>query len=73
VSFATGEHNSATRRAIQLREPSTTSLFTQPSGLCALDAYLLWYLYNPFTAKACKIAGLKDARLRLQTVYFPVQ
>ena len=25
---------------------------------------------NPFTAPACKIFGLKDARTRLQTVYF---
>ena len=27
---------------------------------------------NPFTAPACKISRLKDARTRLQTVYFPV-
>ena len=27
---------------------------------------------NPFTAPACNISGLKDARTRLQTVYFPV-
>ena len=27
---------------------------------------------NPFTAPACKISGLKDARTRLQTVYVPV-
>ena len=27
---------------------------------------------NPFTAPACKISGLKDARKHLQTVYFPV-
>ena len=27
---------------------------------------------NPFTAPACKISGLKDARTHLQTVYFPV-
>ena len=27
---------------------------------------------NPFAAPACKISGLKDARTRLQTVYFPV-
>ena len=27
---------------------------------------------NPFTAPACKISGLKDARTRLQTVCFPV-
>ena len=26
---------------------------------------------NPFIAQACKIPGLKDARTRLQTVYFP--
>ena len=26
---------------------------------------------TPFTAPACKISGLKDARMRLQTVYFP--
>ena len=26
--------------------------------------------FNPFTASACKIFGLKDARMRLQTVYF---
>ena len=29
-------------------------------------------LVNPFTASACKIFGLKDARRRLETVYFPV-
>ena len=26
---------------------------------------------NPFTAQPCKISGLKSARTRLQTVYFP--
>ena len=29
-------------------------------------------LFNPFSAPACKMSGLKDARTRLQTVYFPV-
>ena len=29
-------------------------------------------LFNPFTATACNISGLKDARRRLQTVYCPV-
>ena len=28
--------------------------------------------FNLFTALACKISGLKDARTRQQTVYFPV-
>ena len=28
--------------------------------------------FNPFAATACKISGLKDARTRLRTVYFPV-
>ena len=28
--------------------------------------------FNPLTSPACKISGLKDARTRLQTVYFPV-
>ena len=28
--------------------------------------------FNPFIAPACKISGLKDARTRLQRVYFPV-
>lgn len=28
--------------------------------------------FNPFTAAACKICGLKDAQTHLQTVYFPV-
>ena len=29
------------------------------------------HMFNPFTAPACKISGLKDARTRLQTVpYF---
>ena len=27
---------------------------------------------NPFTSPACKMSGLKDAQLRLQTVYIPV-
>ena len=27
---------------------------------------------NPFTGAACKICGLKDARTRLETVYFPI-
>ena len=27
---------------------------------------------NPFTTPACKISGLKDARTRLETVYFQV-
>ena len=29
-------------------------------------------IHNPFTAPACKISRLNDARTRLQTVYFPV-
>ena len=29
-------------------------------------------LLNPFTAPACKFSRLKDARTRLQTVYFPL-
>ena len=33
--------------------------------LCFFDTW-----FNPFTAPACKISGLKDARTRLQTVYF---
>ena len=28
--------------------------------------------FNPSTAPACNISGLRDARTRLQTVYFPV-
>ena len=40
----------------------------------------MWLVYrqapclslNPFTAPACNISGLKDARTRLQTVNFPV-
>ena len=28
--------------------------------------------FNPFTAPACKIAGLNVARTRLQTVDFPI-
>ena len=27
-------------------------------------------MFNPFTAPACQISGLKDARMRMQTVYF---
>ena len=27
---------------------------------------------NPFTAPACKLSGLKDAQMHMQTVYFPV-
>ena len=30
------------------------------------------YALNPFTAPACKMSGLKDARTRLQTVDLPV-
>ena len=37
----------------------------------ALDIWRL-KLINPFTAPACKISGLTDARTCLQTVYFPV-
>ena len=29
--------------------------------------------HEAFTAEVCKISGLKDARTRLQTVYFPVR
>ena len=31
---------------------------------------MLWI--NPFTASACKMSVLKDARSHLKTVYFPV-
>ena len=27
---------------------------------------------NPFTAPACSVSGMNDARTHLQTVYFPV-
>ena len=33
---------------------------------------LVLFVFNPFTAPACKLSGLKDARARLQTVHFPV-
>ena len=53
-------------------------------GFCGLETLsiagsgllLLPYLgldVNPFTAPACNISGLKDARTHLQTVYFLVQ
>ena len=28
--------------------------------------------FNPFTAPACKVSGLKDGGTCLQTVYFPI-
>ena len=31
-----------------------------------------WIVFNPFTAPACTVSGLKDGRMHLQTVYFPV-
>ena len=37
-----------------------------------LSQFLSVVTGNPFTAPACNISGLKDARGRLQTVYFPV-
>ena len=33
---------------------------------------LVLFVFNPFTAPACKLSGLNDARARLQTVHFPV-
>ena len=32
---------------------------------------LAWFPFNPFTAPACTISGLKDARTRLQKFYIP--
>ena len=43
-----------------------------PFILLCLLLFLLYKKVNPFTAPACKISGLKDARTRQQTVYFPV-
>ena len=31
-----------------------------------------WRAINHFTAPACTVSGLNDARTRLQTVYFPI-
>ena len=31
-----------------------------------------WANINPLATPACKISGLKEARVSLQTVYFPV-
>ena len=56
--------------------PSTTCSTTDVSGQAWSDHRLsfcsLPVCLNPFTAPACKISRLKDARTRLQTVYFPV-
>ena len=44
------------------------------TGNFHFDSFLpwKWAIISPFTAPACNISGLKDARTRLQTVYFPV-
>ena len=50
-------------------------LFLQIFSELLLCCYYYYYYYcsiNPFTAPACKMSGLKDARTRLRTVYFPV-
>ena len=44
-------------------------------NLCCAPVWPTWMSVlsiNPFTAPACNISGLNDARTRLQTVYFPV-
>ena len=38
----------------------------------ATGRYLVSITINSFTTPACKMSGLKDARTRLQTVYFSV-
>ena len=37
-----------------------------------VDAVQIHCCFNPFTATACKISGLKDAWTRLQTAHFPL-
>ena len=50
---------------------SYTRFATATHKICLLKQLLASGL-NPFTATAFKISGPKDARTRLQTVYFPV-
>ena len=40
-----------------------------PSDICHIQSS---HAFNPFTAPACKISGLKNARTRLQIVFVPV-
>ena len=47
--------------------PDLNILYTMPVLMSACMAQ-----FNPFTAPVCKISGLKDARTRLGTEYFPV-
>ena len=46
------------------------------SAPCSMQSHALllgnFSYINLFTAPACHISGLKDARTRLQTIYFPV-
>jgi len=44
-----------------------------PSGnpLLTFEPVTDEFVFNPFTAPTCKISGLKDARTRLRSVYFP--
>ena len=44
--------------------------FESPKVLYKFPVLILLIIINPFTAPACKISGLKDARTRLQTVDF---
>ena len=40
-------------------------------GVAGLGDYIhADFMFNPYTAAACKVSGLKDARTRPETVYF---
>ena len=43
-------------------------------GVAGLGDYIhADFMFNPYTAAACKVSGLKDARTRPETVYFSVR
>ena len=50
------------------RKILTMSLAASDQG--QLFFFSFYLNINPFTAPACKISGLKDARTRQQTLYF---
>ena len=42
-----------------------------PSNPLSIQYKIIILIFSPFTAQARNISGLKNARTRLQTVYFP--
>ena len=68
VSTCSHRQNTAGFQASAGQWPSARAVVSTWDG--ELEAACLLHLFNPFTAPACKISGLKHAQMRLQNSIF---